>query len=316
MADSVTGAQKKSPAQAARDWVQRLHRWLITDEALAAERATPPLQSKPLLEPSSPPSIVSTAPKILDESSLSAAALLNVLWGEDWHLPLGDHMTTVMVRAFGLDSSMSVLDLTAGLGSAASKIASEYNTYVTGMEESAEFVKAGRVFLTRHSHGKRVTLAVYDPSQFKAEKRYDGIIARELFFRLRNKKDFVAQIAASLKPQGQISWTDLVIADDTPPTALDNWKAQEGPNCSPMQLGDVAKLWSIHNLEVRVSEDRTSHYADAITLGLGKLMQSLRGENLSPESRRMVLQEVNLWAQRMAAFSVGLRFYRFHALKR
>lgn len=313
MADSVTGAQKKSPSQAARDWVLRLHRWLMTDETLAAEKASPPARSAPKAEPARSQPTVSAAP---GSHALNAMQLCQVLWGEGWHLPLGDHMTTVMVRAFGLDSSMGVLDLTAGLGGAARKIATEYNTYVTGLEDNPELVTEGQSFHARHNPGKRATLAAYDPGQFKAEKRYDGIIARELFFRIKNKKDFAAQVAASLKPQGQMSWTDLVVADGTPPEALAAWCTREGSNCTPMQLTDVTKLWSIHGLEVRVSEDRTSHYADAITLGLGKLMQSLQGENLSPESRRMVLHEVDGWAQRMVALSAGLRFYRFHALKR
>ncbi|MBP7251962.1 MAG: class I SAM-dependent methyltransferase [Alphaproteobacteria bacterium] len=316
MADSVTSAQKKSPAQAARDWIQRLHRWLMADEALAAEKAAPPVRKPATPAPTLATTVAGAEPSNLAGSDLNIIALLNVLWGEGWHLPLGDHMTTVMVRAFGLDSSMGVLDLTAGLGGAARKIAAEYNTYVTGLEDNSELVMASAAFHARHNPGKRATLAAYDPGLFKAEKRYDGIIARELFFRIKNKKDFAAQVAASLKPQGQMSWTDLVVTDGTPPTALEAWCTHEGPQCNPMLLSDVPKLWSIHGLEVRVSEDRTGHYADAITLGLGKLMQSLQGENLSPESRRMVLHEVDRWAQRMVAFSAGLRFYRFHALKR
>lgn len=309
MADSVTVAQKKSPAQAARDWLQRLTRWLMTDDALAAEKtaaAAPPPQTKPEAAPAAAP----------EQRHLGDAELCEILWGTGWHLPLGDHMTTVMVRAFGLDSSMGVLDLSAGLGGAARKIAAEYQTYVTGLESAIGLVATGQILNSKHNLGKRATLSDYDPAQFKAEKRFDGIIARELIYRIKNKKDFVAQIAASLKPQGQVSWTDFVVADGTPPTALDAWRTQEGSDCAPMQLGDVAKLWAIHGLEIRVSEDRTSHYADAITLGLGKLMQSLQGASLSAETRRRVLHEVDLWAQRMMAFSSGLRFYRFHALKR
>lgn len=316
MADSVTGAQKKSPAQAARDWVQRLHRWLMTDEALAAEKAAPKAALRAKREPSPALPVAEIARASPEGADLSAMALCSILWGEGWHLPLGDHMTSVMVRAFGLDSSMGVLDLTAGLGGAGRKVAAEYQTYVTGLEDDADLVMQGHEFHAKHNPGKRVTLAAYDPALFKAEKRYDGIIARELFFRIKNKKEFVAQIAASLKPQGQVSWTDFVIADGTPESALAAWRAHEGATCSPLLLADVAKLWSISGLEIRVSEDRTGHYADAITLGLGKLMQNLQDNNLSPAARRRVLHEVDRWAQRMVAFSAGLRFYRFHALKR
>lgn len=312
MADSVTGAQKKSPAQRAKDWVQRLHRWLVTEEAPSAS----PASQRQV--PAAAPTHTNTAPATTAPvQALDTAALAHILWGEGWHLPLGEHMTTVMVRAFGLDSSMGVLDLTAGTGGAARKIASEYQTYVTGLESDPALVAAGQQLNSRHGLGKRATLALYDPLHFKAEKRYDGIIARELFFRIKSKKELVAQIAASLKPQGQISWTDLVMADGTPAAALTAWQAQEGAHCTPLLQADVAKLWSIHGLEVRVSEDRTSHYADAITLGLGKLMQHLQDAgDLTPASRRAVLAEVDRWARRMVAFGAGLRFYRFHALKR
>lgn len=311
MADSVTGAQKKSPAQRARDWVQRLHRWLLTEDTPSAP---PPERHVPTTAADAP--IAQPAAAALGQT-LDAAALAHILWGEGWHLPLGEHMSTVMVRAFGLDSSMGVLDLTAGMGGAARKIASEYQTYVTGLESDPVLVSTGQQLNKRSNLGNRATLNQYDPNSFKAEKRYDGIIARELFFHIRNKKDLVAQIAASLKPQGQVSWTDFVIAESTQPSALAAWQAQEGAHCTPLLLGDVAKLWSIHGLEVRVSEDRTSHYADAITLGLGRLMQNLQETgDLTAESRRAVLAEVERWAQRMVAFSSGLRFYRFHALRR
>ncbi len=312
MTEQVVNAQKKNPAHAMLEWVRRVHLWLMTEEEEkpAASQVERPPEDAPAVKP--------PRQRALDEGHfLERHSLLQIMWGEGWHVPIGDHMTSVMVRSFGLDNTMTVLDLTAGLGGAGRQIVNNYGSYVTGLEADAALISPGRRILQQHGQHKHVSLDAYDPGDFKATKRYDGIIGRELCFRIKNKKEFAGQIVGSLKDRAHFSWTDLVRDDATPMNpVLEQWQAFDAGGAALLTASDAGKLWNIQGLEVRVSEDRTGHYADAITEGLANLMQTLEETPLAPAARAPVLQEVQLWATRMAALSSGLRFYRFYANKK
>jgi cyclopropane fatty-acyl-phospholipid synthase-like methyltransferase len=316
MTDLVPEVQKKNPLRAFALWAQRLHQWLMEDDTLTTALSPPPPTAHIEPEPPQKAAIPPQAKSAADGNwTITRPALAEMLWGESWHLPLGEHITSVMVRSFGLTKEMAVLDLAAGLGGSGRQIVAEFDSYVTGLETDAERAAHGNAAL-RGALSRHLTLAHYVPTSFKAKQRYDGVIANELLYQIANKKAFVTEIAASLKDHGHVSWTDLVLQDDLHDKAIiQNWLAVEPAGSQPLLLSDVVKFWKALGFDVRVSEDRTSHYVDAVTTGLTQLIRSLEKENIASSTKPVITKEIEFWARRMAAFGAGLRYYRFYAFK-
>lgn len=313
----TTPPTKPTLKQRVLDKTRQFYRWLMTDDTTGnfASFLTQSLTDQQTGTPENPAQEFGTFVET-EAWHIERAELLELLWGEGWHLPFGEHMTNVMVRSFGLNKEKSLLDLTGGLGAAACAIVDEFHPYVTALEADAELIAHGKAHIQRHGVGGRVSLAAYDPAHFVADKRYDGIIARELLYRLPDKASFVAQVAASLKDGAHVSWTDFVLIGDTGVApALSAWLAHE-PGASPLLLADVAPLWAVHGLEVRVSEDRTKSYADAIMHGLTHLRDTLQDKPVAAAARSAILAEAERWGHCVNAFGAGLRYYRFYANKR
>jgi hypothetical protein len=68
-------------------------------------------------------------------------------------------------------------------------------------------------------------------------------------------------------------------------------------------------------LDVRTNEDITDMQRRLILRALGHFLEHLESHTMDIETKRIVLDEVELWARRMAAFDAGLRVYRFYCMK-
>ncbi len=309
----ATKQKKKNPLLASLlERVSRTQQWLLTDPELAAERdAASKLPATP--QPDHAANAQSPTPEYW---RTDAPGLDELLWGEGWAVPLGEHMTTVMVRAFGLNKEMSVLDLTGGLGGSGAMIVEAFGSYVTALEADKELAVRGVHYLKQKSAAHHATLETYAPEKFLAKRRFDGIIARELFYRMADKPALVAEIAKSLKDHAHLSWTDLVLADPVADeAALQAWLRAETAGTRPLRLAEVEPLWTKNRVELRVSEDRTGHYIDAVQGSLAKLVRVLQGQTVAPETKQLIMNRVEFWAQRVNAFNHGLRFYRFYGTK-
>lgn len=275
----------------------------------SASASTPP---KPQAAPASAP--VKGAPRLWQTTR---PELLETIWGKGWHLPLGVAMTDVLVRATGLTKEMSVLDLSAGLGGMARKIAEEYKTYVTGLEPDAALAGYATHESKRLKMTRTVSIAAYDPETYVPEKRYDCVLARELFFRIQDRPRFIKAVAASLKNYGQVSWTDFLAESDVcDHPAVAAWRAHELGGRAPMALQEVTDLWQTLNYDLRVAEDRTDKYMQGILSGLGGFVRFFQGRKIAETAKPVVLAEIELWARRAAALQRGVRLYRFYALKK
>ncbi len=304
MADTAQETQKKPVTQVMKDWIRRIHTWLMTEESIQPEVTPTTAITTPNTQENFTPS----------EKTLDRITLTELLWGRSWHLPMGAHMTDVMVRAFGLNKEMTVLDLTAGLGGAGREITRNFQSYVIGFEPDPTLAAHGSISMHKAGLGKHVTIEPYAPEKFQASTHYDSIIFRELLYRLPNQAVFIKQIALSLKEQGHVSWTDFILTDeaDINHPAIANWLSHTAGS-QPLRLAEIASLWEANGMILRTSEDRTTPYADAIMVGLQNIIKSLQQAPLAAESRALVMKEVDFWGQCIVAFGHGLRLYRFYA---
>lgn len=244
-------------------------------------------------------------------------ALLEAIWGKGWHLPLGEELTEILVRATGLTKEMSVLDLSAGLGGMARKVATDYKTYVTGFEPDEALAQYAAQESKRLKMALTASVSVYDPETYKVGKLYDCVFVRELFFRVKDRQRFIKAVAKSLKNYGQICWTDFIAEKDKVENkALVAWRNHEIQGRKPMTLEEVKKLWDTLGYDLRVAEDQTERYMRGILMPLGRFVQFLQGHKVSQEAKLLILAEIELWARRVAALDDGLVFYRFYALKK
>jgi cyclopropane fatty-acyl-phospholipid synthase-like methyltransferase len=238
------------------------------------------------------------------------------LWGGDFISPGGVEHTTYLVKPFGITSAMSILDLSAGLGGVARTIAMEYKAWVTGMEASPLLAKIGNERSTKLGMTKNAPVEAYDPEKLNLTRRYDGIFAKEAFFTVQNKDKLFDAINKGLKPGGQFLFTDYCTLSETTSPVLSKWLAAEP---LPPNLWTVEKLIAalrLRKLDVRTNEDITELQRKLILRALGHFLEHLESHKLDLSTKRAVLEEVELWARRMAAFDAGLRVYRFYCMKR
>jgi cyclopropane fatty-acyl-phospholipid synthase-like methyltransferase len=238
------------------------------------------------------------------------------LWGQDFLSPGGVEHTTYLVKPFGINPSMSLLDLSAGLGGVSRTIAAHYKAWVTGMESSPLVAKVAMDRSEKAGFGKQAPVLAYDPNALALDRRYDGIFCKESFFTIENKDKLFDTITSGLKPGGQFLFTDYCTgsADPSDPR-LSAWKGREPVTPHIWAAPKIAAALKARKLDVRIHEDMTDMQRKLILRSLGHFLEHLDSHSMPVETKRAVMDEVELWARRMAAFDAGLRVYRFYCMK-
>lgn len=243
-------------------------------------------------------------------------AVAEQLWGQDFLSPGGIEHTTYLVKPFGINPSMSILDLNAGLGGVARTIARDYRAWVTGLEPSALIAQMGGERSAKEKLGKQAPVLHYDPENLKLDKKYDGIFAKEAFFTFGNKDKLFNEIAAHMKEGGQFLFTDYCVEEPAALARLEGWIRSEPVTPVIWGVGQIVKALRARKFDVRVSEDMTPLQRQLILSSLGNFLQHLDAHKLTGATKLAVLDEVELWARRMAAFDHGLKVYRFYCMRR
>jgi cyclopropane fatty-acyl-phospholipid synthase-like methyltransferase len=246
--------------------------------------------------------------------------ILEAMWGRGHVLPGGNEMIDLLTLPLGTNKEISALDLSAGMGAIGRRLASTLQTYVTGFEPDAEVAAYGQTRLAEENLTRYATVEPYDPATYEVGKRYDCILARELFYRVHDKAKFFQLIRESLKedpkPYAQMVFTDYLLeAKESINPAVVSWLAHE-PEARPIGLLEMTKLWKKHYFDIRVKEDLTELYIHDIKTALVNFVLFLKEQRqLTPQAKSVIAQEIERWAYREAAFENGLKFYRFYAIR-
>ena len=250
---------------------------------------------------------------------LWTAARLGVaeaIWGEGFTSPGGLEHAFYLVKPFGITSSMSVLDLSAGLGGIARAVAKEYKAWVTGHESSPLLAGIGRERSEKLGMAKNAPISAVNLENFKLDRRYDCIFAKEAFFTVANKDVLFDRINEGLKAGGQLCFTDycLETADLTDPTLV-GWLSSEPVEPHLWTMQRITDALKARKIFVRTNEDITHLQKSLILSALGAFLAHLEAHRMDRETKLAVLEEVELWARRVQAFDAGLRVYRFYCMK-
>ena len=264
--------------------------------------------SKPAAADSQPERIV------LNSWNADRPQILEKIWGEGEIAPGGEYLNKLLVTPLGLQPDNSVLDLAAGLGNLPRMLAAKFNVYVTGLEPDPQLAVRGMELSVRAGKAKHASISPYDLPSFTADRAYDCVIARELFYRVPNKQAFFAELAKTVKLKGHLVFTDFVLNPEARNlTAILEWLGFEA-GAAPLAEPEIIVHLKQHGFDVRVSDDQTKFYQQEILHGLANFAQFLKRHQLDDATRVLVRGEIELWARRAAAFASGLQLMRFHAL--
>ncbi|MBP2300124.1 class I SAM-dependent methyltransferase [Azospirillum picis] len=238
------------------------------------------------------------------------------MWGEGFNTPGGADHIPYLVKPLGLNPAMSVLDLAAGLGGTSRTMAGKYGCWVTGLEASELLAKEGMVRSFKHGLEKKAPVESFDPENFSYPKRVDAIVYKEGMFAVRDKEQMFDGIELALKPRGHLLITDYIAEDAvTAAKAVQTWCDKEplAPNLWPKDR--MANAFAQRNLDLRIAEDITDTHRGLILSAIQGLVDHLEKYQLDTPTKLAVMEEVELWARRVAAIDAGMRVFRFYAIK-
>lgn len=239
-----------------------------------------------------------------------------IMWGAGNVTPGGNELYDKLITPLCLNKDMSVLDISAGLGGHMRRASEQFGTYFTGLEPDAAIAERGMLLSQRARREKRAPIKTYDPLRFKAERHYDCILAREVFYRVVDKPRFLKALASSSKASAQISFTDYILdPENARKPSVIAWKSVE-PNASPLSMTNMNKSWSQLGFRMHIGENLTDYYCSEITEGLKRLAAYLiKHPNPDAPSFDGVKRHVARWEHRLAAMRDGLMFCRFYGSK-
>lgn len=239
------------------------------------------------------------------------------LWGRGFHTPGGEDHIPTLIKPLALDSTMSVLEVGAGLGGAARLMAAQTGAWITGLEADPALAAAGMHRSIEKGLEKQAAIQVFDPERVAIDKRYDVVFAKESFFTIKRKNELLEAVVEAIKPGGQLLFTDYVLAHSATTGAdVDSWRQGEPMSVHPWTVGQYVERLKRLKLDIRISEDLSERQRVMILEAWNRMLKDLPKGRLAPESRAALLDEAELWLRRVAAIEGGdLRVYRFHALK-
>ncbi|HVY99003.1 MAG TPA: methyltransferase domain-containing protein [Dongiaceae bacterium] len=245
-----------------------------------------------------------------------ATKVAQQLWGEGFTQPGGAGFILTMVKPFGLNPSMTVMDFGAGLGGGTRAVSGEFGVWVQGFERDPEMAEAAQELSLRKG-AKKAEIKPYRAPEFQPKPTsYDCIFSHASLYRVAEKEKLLSLFERALKMRGQCSITDFVRAPDV---AADDPRLQEfaaAPGSSFWLNDDYLKQFKALKIDVRVDEDQTASYRAAIIDAWVNFTSDAPGLACAKAHPEEAVAEVGLWTRRVAALDSGvLQLRRYYGIK-
>lgn len=239
------------------------------------------------------------------------------LWGPGFVIPGDAEHVLGLVKPFGLNPAMSVLDVAARLGGPARAIAEAFGIYVTGLERDADLARRGMEMSVASGMSKRAAISAIDPEAFELRQGlYDCVFGRQATYAVADKERFLRVLMQGLKPRGQLLLTELVIDRDAGgDDELADWMAQQSVRPSLWSVAQYMDCLTSLGFEIRISEDMTGAYRSEILRGWQGLLKRVNLRRLPRAHLHTVVDEAERWMRTILALDTGaLKVYRIYAL--
>jgi SAM-dependent methyltransferase len=248
--------------------------------------------------------------------------VLQRLFGPGFTAPGGPEHSVEMVKPFGLTPEHSVLDLSAGLGGAATAVVQRFGVWVTGYEMDPELAEWAPQVVATLKGGDHVTVKGFTPEGLTLRPRsFDCVVTREALFAVRDRAELLKIIHGVLKNWGQLVVTDYVLpkADETPSERIKTWLETEDLTYKPWAKSEYEKAFADLGFDVRIVEDRSEEHRQHIRDNFARFVEQLDGRDPlaeDPAHRAALIVEAERWARRASLLEAGdLALYRFFVLK-
>lgn len=245
--------------------------------------------------------------------------LVQDVWGEGFSSPGGAEHVADMVKFFGLNPAMSVLDIGAGLGGATRTMCENFGVWVNGFEADKNLAEAANALSHKAGLAKRASITHFDPETFtRKAKSADCVFSKEFLYTVADKPEFLRSIESIMKSRGQLLFTDYMLAKPhLRSKCIESWIDFEPNGAHPWAESDYRQVLEEMHLDIRIVEDTTDSFQKMVTSSWAAFIRIAKTAGLSPEIYPALGDEVELWARRMQAIEAGdLKVCRIHVLKR
>jgi cyclopropane fatty-acyl-phospholipid synthase-like methyltransferase len=248
---------------------------------------------------------------------LDRATIGQWLWGKGFVSPGDEQYILEMVKPFGLNPAMSMLDLSAGLGGPARVIAKAFDTYVTGLERSPERAARGMAMSVEANLAKRAPISQYNPETLELRPNsFDCILGRGATYSIVEKERLFRVVYQGLKQRGQLLFNEFTVdraLADRPELAA--WMARESFPPALWSIEQYQDCLTSLGFDIRVVVDVTALYRSMIIAGWASMLKEVNLKAMARSHLITVINEAELWMLRIAALQSGaLRVYRVHAI--
>ena len=241
--------------------------------------------------------------------------VLQRVWGRGFDRPCNPDYVVDLVAPVGLDSSMSVLDLGAGLGGTTRTICEAFNAWVTGVEPDETLAAAGHILSDKQGIVQRAPIHQDRLDGLEVKPRgYDCIFSKETLFRVADKETLMATLEDAIKPGGYFLFTDYVLSDESSDSeAVRTWRDEDPELGELWTTKQYVRALKDQKLDVPTTEDITAGMTNAIKRAWAQYIENLEGEEMGEVAKA----ESEMWNRRLRALESGdLRVVRFQAMKK
>jgi len=154
--------------------------------------------------------------EFLDTSQYLTSSILQyeAVYGEDFVSPGGRQMAAELVGRMGLTPGSKVLDVGCGLGGSAFLMAREYDLQVDGIDLSNNMLELANKKLSAYGLMENVKLKCQDCLELECAEYYDAVYSRDVFLHIEDKHRLFSVLKNSLRPGGQLLFTDYCCGDE------------------------------------------------------------------------------------------------------
>ena len=290
--------------------LNRLHAWWEGDDVEADDAAAGDLDALSG-DPDSTVEGVASWP----EPRLAAAQRL---FGEGCTFPGSEEAIMQLIEPMQLDAEKSVLDITAGIGTATRVIAREFGCKVEGLQHDPAQMELAVKFAEKAGLADNITIREGSLGNCDIEPgSQDAVFGRAALLGLKEKDTIFNDIWALLKPGGQILLAEFAAKNATgAKDDMAEWAKFEKMQPYLVTVEQIKQGLSASHLDVHQADDISEAFCNHITHGLADLTGILKQGTIPKNQRSWMMWEVELWARRVLVLQGGnIGFYLFHASK-
>jgi cyclopropane fatty-acyl-phospholipid synthase-like methyltransferase len=273
--------------------------------------------AEPGFEPPPGPHPADEKPEPVVAFSKSHIKFVELAWGQGFTGPNSEEFILDLARPLGLGPKHTVLEIGAGLGGGTRAIAKSFGVWIEGMEANATLAEQAMERSFRAGLGERAPIRHYDPEALDfQEHRYDAVFSKERIYCIADKERLFNALMETLKPGGQLLFTDFIAAAGAEDAALKAWRDSEPESPNLGDVDEVSQYLSGSGLNIRICEDISERYQRVVLGEWARLLGRVQRREVSLRWHNYLTAVTELEQNRMAALDDGsLRVYRFHAYK-